>query len=545
MTPSVLPSNPIFRSSGERAVFEALLPQLSDEDVVFANLEIADSIGGDIEIDFAILLKQHGLIVVEVKGGHISHDGRDWIQTDPSGSRPMDLVWQTKRNMYAVRDFLHSKWSLGFLRSGWVVAFPFSNVSDPQDPALPVEKIIQKSELPFALAKMKSVLNLDRSTPLPSFDDWVGVASKNLLPVVVQKTNPEAVLGDNYEYISSLTHERDIVLDQLADNIRYYVKGPAGSGKTWLAFEQARRWTSDGKRVAILAFNHGLVSYMNRKNSELPEGAKVSYVGTFHEYAQSIGSTAGDPAHYRDQTDRYQADLILKASDLSAQERFDAFVIDDAQDFLPAWWEVINLSLTDPELGRIALFGDDQQQVFGDRPEPTGNFAILRLTENLRNSQQIAQAISSLIARPSIARGPRSFEIEYVIVESGQKIHHAADDVIERLVDVERWVPSTVALLTTKHRHAEQAMRDDKDREDNWRSLWEDDEVFYCTVGGFKGLERPAVVLAIDGFHPDIDPDDVLYVGMSRARDRLVIVGHQEDITRIQTRVTREETRNV
>ena len=45
-------------------------------------------------------------------------------------------------------------------------------------------------------------------------------------------------------------------------------------------------------------------------------------------------------------------------------------------------------------------------------------------------------------------------------------------------------------------------------------------------MGGFKGLERPVVVLAIDGFHEDSDQDDVLYVGMSRARDKLVVVAN-------------------
>ena len=81
MSAAVYPPNPIFRSPGERAVFEALLPQLSDEDVVFANLEISDPVEGDIEIDLAILLKHHGLVVVEVKGAHITHDGNDWIQS--------------------------------------------------------------------------------------------------------------------------------------------------------------------------------------------------------------------------------------------------------------------------------------------------------------------------------------------------------------------------------------------------------------------------------------------------------------------------------
>jgi ATP-dependent exoDNAse (exonuclease V) alpha subunit len=55
-------------------------------------------------------------------------------------------------------------------------------------------------------------------------------------------------------------------------------------------------------------------------------------------------------------------------------------------------------------------------------------------------------------------------------------------------------------------------------------------------VGGFKGLERPVVVLAIDGFHKDTEKDDVLYVGISRARDKLVVVAIPEVIYELKQR---------
>jgi hypothetical protein len=79
MSAKVYPANPTFRSRSERDFFNALLPQLGDEDVVFANLELTNDVEGDIEIDFAVLLKDFGLVVIEVKGGHISHDGTNWI----------------------------------------------------------------------------------------------------------------------------------------------------------------------------------------------------------------------------------------------------------------------------------------------------------------------------------------------------------------------------------------------------------------------------------------------------------------------------------
>lgn len=535
MSATVYPAKPTFRSNAERDLFEALLPQLSDDDIVFANLEMTDDVDGDIEIDFAILLKDYGLVVVEVKGGHISHDGVNWIQSDKQSSREIDPAWQAKRNLYTVRDFISRKWSLGTLRCEWVAAFPHSNIVDPQDPGLPISRIIQKKQLSQMMSSFKANLNAQRTTPLPDRHDWVTYAAKALLPVVALKTDPVAVLGNNYEFVRSLTHEREVYLDQLAENNRYYVKGPAGSGKTWLAFMQAQRWSAEGKKVAILAYNRGVITYLERKNTELVEEERIRHIGTFHGYAESLGTTAGEPKNYGDAIDRYRDGLLAAAQALTDEQKFDAIVVDEAQDFMPSWWEVLELALKNPISGKLALFGDDQQMVFGDRPDPRGNFAHLRLLENLRNSQQIASAISNFIERPAIARGPQAFEVEYVVVPDDEKVFDIADDQVAKLTDIEQWELREIALLTTERRHEEHKRRALADRTEHWDSLWNEDSVFYCSVSGFKGLERSVVVLAVDGFHEGVDPKDVLYVGMSRARDKLIVVARQQEMDLIHS----------
>jgi len=533
MPPKIYPPNPIFKNNGERRVFETLVPLLGDDDAILANLEMSDPAEGDIEIDLVLLLKDYGCMVIEVKGAHITFDKGSWIQSDPAGSHKIDPAGQAKRNMYSLREYLTSRWSQGILRCDWMVAFPHSNIVDVRDPLLPISKVIQKDGLPYSMRQIQTVLNTLRNHSLPAFDGWVDIALKILTPLAAQDADREAVLGNNYEFIRSLTHERELILDQLEDNNRYYVKGPAGSGKTWLAFEQARRWSKQGLKVGILAYNRGLTSYMIKKNLEVPENEKAAWVSTFHDYATSIGSTAGSPKFYSEEIDRYKGDLLSKSAALEDSQKFDAWVVDEAQDFLPSWWETLKLSLLDPLNGKIALFGDDQQLVFGHRPAPEGFFAALRLTENLRNSQQIANAVSKFVDKPTTARGPHAFEIEYVEVKD-KNTFEIADDVVANLTDKEYWHPGEIALLTTKNRHPEHERQADHDRTGHWDSLWTNEDVFYCTVGGFKGLERPVVVLAIDGFHPDADEDDVLYVGMSRARDKLVIVADEETISRLK-----------
>ena len=49
--------------------------------------------------------------------------------------------------------------------------------------------------------------------------------------------------------------------------------------------------------------------------------------------------------------------------------------------------------------------------------------------------------------------------------------------------------------------------------------------MFYGHVLGFKGLERPVVVLAVNGLKDPERAKEMLYVGLSRARTLLVVVG--------------------
>ena len=126
------------------------------------------------------------------------------------------------------------------------------------------------------------------------------------------------------------------------------------------------------------------------------------------------------------------------------------------------------------------------------------------------------------------------FEVEFIECDESDVIAHA-DDVVERMTDKDNWQPGEIALLTTKDRHPVHAEFTTKQRDEYWHQFWQGDSVFYGTVGGFKGLERPVVVLAINGFHKAEDLDDFLYVGFTRARDKLVIVGAKEILEKFKS----------
>jgi len=531
MGPLVIPAKPNFRSRSEENVYQALLEALSSDDVIICNFEFTDLNLGDVEIDFIVLLKDMGVVIVEVKGGHISFDGQDWVQSDSKSSRAIHPAAQAKRNMHTFREFLRNRWSQGNVKSDWIICFPDSQVKVSNSPDLPIEKIVDKNNLKFILSTIKNNLNTKSNAAAPSGKAWIDAALAHIKPKSLQEIDKESALGNNYAHIKELTHQSIELLGQLSDNEKFIVYGPAGSGKTWLAFEQAKIWIEQGLKIGIVAYNRGLVSYLHKKGLELQEGARPKFIGTFHEFAKQIGTTAGAPANYNEENDPYASALIQAAEKLSEEEKFDAFIVDEAQDFMSSWWTTLEISLR--QNGKIGAFGDVNQKVFGKRNFPISKYAKFRLKENIRNSKQIAELAALFSEESLVARGPNSFPVEMIEVPA-QKVIEAADDIVERLTEKDNWHPGEIALLTTKNRHPVHAEIANKDKDLYWSDFWTNENVFYGTVGGFKGLERPVVILALDGFHNAEEFNDFMYVGLTRARDKLVVVGSRENLNRLK-----------
>ena len=150
----------------------------------------------------------------------------------------------------------------------------------------------------------------------------------------------------------------------------------------------------------------------------------------------------------------------------------------------------------------------------------------------IRNTKRIAQLFSSLSGERLTPRGNDGPLVRLVECDPDDVVG-CADDAVEALLD-EGWEPGSVALLTTHHRHPEQKQAVDVGgHAAYWDAFLAEEDVFYGHVLGFKGLERPAVVLAVNGFRDEARAREMLYVGLSRARDLLVVCGDLNLIRRV------------
>ncbi len=212
------------------------------------------------------------------------------------------------------------------------------------------------------------------------------------------------------------------------------------------------------------------------------------------------------------------------AGDLSEGHKFDAIVVDEAQDFAETWWSPVIRALCDEDEGGLFVYSGENQRIlprFGRSPV---ELVPLVLDHNLRNTKQIAEVFDPLAPmrmRPLGGDGP---DVSFVATDAEGAVG-VADDQVDVLLD-EGWEPGHIALLTTGHRHPQQVeLQERRGQEGYWESFWDADDVFFGHVLGCKGLERRAVVLCVNEAQSRERSRERMYLGLSRATDRLIVVG--------------------
>ena len=329
--------------------------------------------------------------------------------------------------------------------------------------------------------------------------------------------------AEREDAVERLSAEQSVILAAARQLNRVEVRGGAGSGKTWLAVEQARRLSREGQRVALTCYSRGLAAWLERRVAALPRKERPAYVGTFH----NLGVEWGAPTGREDDSNFWEVELPELMVGLGAEQPvgklFDAVVVDEAQDFADLWWPAALAALKDEDAGGLYVFSDEGQRVFSRFGGPPAGLVPLVLDQNLRNTRQIAESFSTLAPirmRLGDVDGP---EIPFVECSAGEALD-VAEDQVDVLLEA-GWRPEDVALLTTGSRHPEQKARQAAGPTQYWDTFWDQEQVFYGHVLGFKGLERPAVILALNETEPAERSRERLYVGLSRARDQLVVVG--------------------
>ena len=533
----LLPEQPRLANAAERRVCDALIEQLGEGDLVIAGQRVTDHLK-DHEIDFVVAIAGAGIVSVEVKGGEVWHDGTGWRQKRGGRECTIEPVRQAREACYALRDFVEAdpRWTQGRLRWDHVVVLPNAALQQEFDlPECPRWKVTDRDELGSLAARLKDVLTqqeLDRPLLAAAGIEQLKIAlSGRGLP----QRDVVARALENEDAADILNDQQAVILGAVQMLPRVEIRGGAGSGKTFMAMEQARRLANSGQRVALICYSHGLASYLKRIADCWPRRQRPGYVGEFHSLGIQWGAPEGPAENERSKKASQffehdlPAEMLKMAAALPEGQKFDAIVIDEAQDFADSWWEPVLAALRDPDTGGLYVFIDEGQRVFDRQGTPPVPLVPLILDQNIRNTRQIANAFQPLVDHPMRFLGGDGPEVRFVACDSDEAIA-VGDDQIDGLLEV-GWRSEDVALLTTGSRHPEQVNRQTEGNQAYWDSFWDAEQVFYGHVLGFKGLERRAVVLVVNDRYALERARERLYVGLSRARDELVVCGDPEFIS--------------
>jgi hypothetical protein len=315
---------------------------------------------------------------------------------------------------------------------------------------------------------------------------------------------------------------------------RLRVVGTAGSGKTQLALAEYRASIEAGRRPLYVCFNRPLADHLARI---APEGGLAC---TFHHLCERVLSEYGERPDYA-MPDAFDA-MIARAAelDIPAALRFDTLIVDEGQDFSPAWAEQLWRHARDD--ARLIWLEDPMQNLYGRAPIELPGWVTLHARSNFRSPRPVVRMLQSLLegvmpgAEHIEAASPfDADEVELLVYDGAHPLTHRVKEAI-RLCFAAGFRTEDVAIVSWRGRDQSELLRHDRLGANALRSFtgqydllgqpeYSAGDVLIESVYRFKGQSAPAVILAeIDFETLDERALRKLFVGATRAMMKLVLV---------------------
>jgi hypothetical protein len=550
MIPASLP--PEIRAHPKRSAEVQVYDRLNGDPVlagftVFYSCEWIGEHGGllkDGEADFVLAHPAIGYLVIEVKGGRVRRrvaDGK-WTTTDRDDEiHPIsNPVAQAKKSKKVILNALLKKWPgrAPFIWARHGVVFPHSY--RPQSAAafgaaMPSALVACKEDMATLGAYLFQMLAWAEEGTIDQ-PGGLGTNGVSLLEDFYGRDldfSPRllTVINECEAELSKLTETQVRYLNFLAGAPIALIEGGAGTGKTTLAVERAKRAAAEGRSVVLVCFNHPLAVHLS---SEL-SGTAAS-VTTFHGFCGRMASVVGmDVDALRagcDERTFWTERLPSLLTDIGLDEppeAYDDLIIDEGQDFRGDWVEALRLFLK--RTGSLFVFRDDFQNLYGGE-DLSGILGVpaMPLCENVRNTRRIFDIGSRFRdGPPQQCLGPKGEEVRWV-VSSPERLDRVVERELNRLIDTEGVPPRDIAVLTgcavdsSPFSAAKIGRHACKSADEPIAN-----HVVVDSVMRFKGLDRPVIVLC--GMRQAAD--ELAYVGLTRARSLLIVVDDKETLERL------------
>jgi len=379
-------------TDGEWKLLNFLLEKLDDTYEVYYQ----PFLNGD-NPDFAIMRKGSGVLLIEVKDWDLDHyyidDRTKWhlIKDDTFIKSPLNQVEAYKDNLFQ----LHSEEL--FLRNvenknNWATvncAVYFHNATQQKLSDFLLKDfqsdiysgyrsfisyfgLLGKDSLnDYSLNQLLSKFWLNRRSYY--FDETLYKSIRRYLK------SPLHQIEEGVE-INYTKEQRELIRSEIRP--RRKIKGVAGSGKTLVLAKRAvNAHIRTGQKVLILTYNLSLKNYIHDRISDVREEFYWSnfYITNYHQF-------------FKTQANNYNLELngIGSWQDVNFFEKtkgsiqkFEVVLIDEVQDYLQAWIDIITKYFTHDET-EFVVFGDEKQNIY-NRQLDENNEPIVRTIPGVWN----------------------------------------------------------------------------------------------------------------------------------------------------------------
>ena len=548
-------------SPGEREIFRRLKDDPETRDwIALHSLDVAEHVNHIAgELDFVVLVPGKGVLCVEVKACSSLRrlDGL-WYYGNDSKPDARGPFKQAATAMHSIRTRLATQRpDLSKVPFWSTVIFPYVEFSIESEEWHGWQVIDNRGFRSGSIGRLLSNVldNARRFLQTKASARWFNPTLSD--PNIQQCVTIADILRPDFEFFESAGSrsgklERELVtftaeqfgaLDAMEANDRVAFVGPAGTGKTLLAIEAARRGAAAGRKVLLVCFNRLLGKWLEGQLS-VP-GTEV-VARTIHQHMLAISNTSvvENPGHTFWESELPAAATAMLLENAGETNQFDELVVDEAQDILRGeYLDFLDLSLKGGlASGRWRFFGDfEKQAIYSAADLSLAEFFETRcdhapvydLRINCRNTPRVAELVHLLgglsppyrrILRPDDGLEP---EINYYANDLDQ--HSLLLNSVGTLrnegfsnQDVVILSPRADAACAASKVHGHPLCRSLRPFE-----ISRGGYIGYCSVHAFKGMEAPAVIVT------DIDRLDaqtstaLFYVAVTRVLQRLIILAHE------------------
>lgn len=496
----------------------------------------AHTLGTVGEIDFLIAHPAYGVLVMEVKGGDIRIENGRWFSGKYEIKDPCE---QAERNRRALNAWLADDPRTRGIPFALfpAVALPDARVSGHIRPDCPQDIFIDTTHLHDLENRLLAIFAYWQSRADASNASMGGVRAVNgLLQLLVptRSLQPRIVemFAQENRKIEELTRQQFKILNILRYQKRAAIVGGAGTGKTLLAMEKATQLAESGLPVLLVCYNTNLAKWIGGRLQH-PQIDVFTFQGLVGHMVNRA-RIAMPRTRTWDEFDAIAPDAlvdaasVLHAPDADPALLYDAIIVDEGQDFEDTWWIGLLDALKDPESGVFYVFFDDNQRIFTQLSQVPLDGAPLYLDENLRNTQHIHERLKPYSRDAGMqCIGPEGRPVEIIAADQSAE-RRELQRVLHRLVNEEGVPAEDVIVLTPASQKRSQWQNDDQ--LGNFILTWNLNTEMpmaarICTIHSYKGLESPVVILTeLDALREEI-ANQLLYVGLSRARHHAIIIG--------------------